>query len=189
MPVPFHILATENPIEYEGTFPLPETQLDRFFMRINLGYPSLKDEIAIIDSQRHIHPVEGLSSVINKTDYLHLQNTVRDIYVDDLIKQYIVSIIAATRHHQAVFLGASPRGSLALYRAAQARALLQNRDYVLPDDIKYLAVPVLAHRIILHTSDSSQGTNSRSIISQILETVPVPGGLPGNPRRHGIPET
>lgn len=188
MPVPFHVLATENPIEYEGTFPLPETQLDRFFMRISLGYPSPKDEIEIIDSQQYIHPIEKLSSVINNTDYCQLQNAVRDIYVDDLIKQYIVSLTGATRHHQAIFLGASPRGSLALYRAAQARGLLHNRDYVLPDDIKDLAVPVLAHRIILHTADSSQGISSRNIITQILETIPVPGGIPGNTGRRSSPQ-
>lgn len=183
MPIPFHVLATENPIEYEGTFPLPETQLDRFFMRISLGYPSKEDEIAIINSQQYIHPINSLSSVLNHEDFRQLQDTVKNIYVDDLVKQYIVSLTAATRHHPAIFLGASPRGSLALYRAVQTKALIMNRDYVLPDDVKELAVPVLAHRIILNTADSSQGTNSRNVLAEIMETVPVPGGIPDNPGR------
>jgi MoxR-like ATPase len=180
MPPPFHILATENPIEYEGTFPLPETQLDRFLMRINLGYPSTTDEIAIINSQRKFHPIDNLSSIINNADYLELQDAVTDIYVDDLIKQYIVSLTNATRHNPSIILGVSPRGSLALYRAAQARALVHNRDYVLPDDIKILAEPVLAHRIIVRSNNYSQERSGKEIIAQILDTISVPGSSPAD---------
>jgi len=184
MPEPFHVLATENPIEFEGTFPLPETQLDRFTMRINLGYPTHSDEIKIIDSQQHSHPIDNLLPVISNADYLQLQEAVKNIYVDDLIKQYIVALTGATRQHPSIFLGASPRGSLALYRAAQARAMIHNRDYVLPDDIKTLAGPVLAHRLILRTTDASQNSTAIDIITQILNAIPVPGTSPGEHKRN-----
>ena len=187
MPVPFHVLATENPIEFEGTFPLPETQLDRFAMRINVGYPAQNDEIKIIDSQQHIHPIENLLPVVSTAEYLQLQEAVKDIYVDDLIKQYIVALTGATRQHPSIFLGASPRGSLALYRASQARALIHNRDYVLPDDIKMLAGPVLAHRIILRTTDASQKSSGQDVITQILNAIPVPGTSPDEHKRNRPP--
>ena len=174
MPVPFHVLATENPIEYEGTYTLPETQLDRFTMRIKVGYPSEENEISIINSQQYHHPIDSLQPAISNLDYQELQEAVKDIYTDDLIKRYIVSITAATRKHPDVFLGASPRGSLALYRSAQTRALLQNRDYVLPDDVKFLAEPVLAHRLIVRVTDSTQDTSSREVIAKILDMVPMP---------------
>ena len=179
MPVPFHVLATQDPIEYEGIFPLPEAQLDRFLLKISLGYPSLADEIAIMERQQHSHPIEQLSPVADASDIVMLQETVRNIYVDDLTKQYIASMVAATRHHHSIYLGASPRGSLALFRTAQARALMQGRNYVLPDDIKALAEPVLAHRLILPSTDGAQDTSGRTSIAEILETVPVPGALPG----------
>jgi len=175
MPVPFHVLATENPIEYEGTYPLPETQLDRFMMRISLGYPSEENEIAIINSQQYHHPIESLQPVIDTTEFQSLQEAVKEIYIDDLIKQYIVSIAVATRKDPAIFLGASPRGSLALNRTAQTRALMHNRDYVLPDDVKVLAEPVLAHRLILRVTDSSQENSGREVVTRILNEVPVPG--------------
>jgi MoxR-like ATPase len=178
MPRPFHVLATQNPIEYEGTFPLPESQLDRFLLRINVGYPSLAEEIAVIERQQYIHPIEQIDHVVDAADVLDLQETVKKIYVDDLVKNYIVSLVEATRHHPSIYLGASPRGSLALYRASQARALLQGRDFVLPDDIKALAEPALAHRSILTSQGPSQSRNGRSTISEILEKVPVPGALP-----------
>jgi MoxR-like ATPase len=179
MPTPFHVLATQNPIEYEGTFPLPEAQLDRFLLRINIGYPSQSEEIAIIEHQQYIHPIEKIDYVVEASDILMLQETVRQVYVDDLVKQYIVSLVEATRHHPAIYLGASPRGSLALFRTAQARALLNGRDYVLPDDVKALAVPALAHRSLLSSAGQSQGDDGRVSITGILETVPVPGMLPG----------
>jgi len=180
MPRPFHIIATQNPIEYEGTFPLPETQLDRFLLRLSLGYPAVADEIVIMESQQFIHPIEQLGPVTEASALIQLQETVKTIYVDDLVKQYIVLVVEATRHHPAVSLGASPRGSLALFRTGQARALIQGRDYVLPDDIKALAEPVLAHRLIVHWGTQTEERTSRAIIAEILETVPVPGAIPNS---------
>ncbi|MFH1639852.1 MAG: MoxR family ATPase, partial [Chloroflexota bacterium] len=178
-PSPFHVLATQNPIEYEGTFPLPETQLDRFLMRISLGYPSISNEITIMEMQQYRHPVEQLSAVIDIPAFLMLQETVKKIYVDSTVKQYIATLVAATRNHPVIRLGASPRGSLALFRSAQARALLQERDFVLPDDIKALAEHVLAHRLILQSSADSQDRSGRAFIAGILEKIPVPGTIPG----------
>ena len=177
-PVPFHVLATQDPIEYEGIFPLPEAQLDRFLLKISLGYPSLADEIAIMERQQHSHPIEQLSPVADASEVMMLQETVRNIYVDDLAKQYIASVVEATRHHHSIYLGASPRGSLALFRTAQARALMKGRNYVLPDDIKALAEPVLVHRLILPSTDRAQDKSGQTSIAEILETVPVPGALP-----------
>jgi MoxR-like ATPase len=175
VPTPFHVLATQNPIEYEGTFPLPETQLDRFLMRINLGYPSRSEEIVIMNHQQYSHPIEKLQPVVTSAEVEMLQTTVKDIYVDDLVKQYIAELVGATRVHPAIFLGASPRGSLALFRAGQAKALIEGRDYVSPDDVKSLAEPVLAHRLIPRMTDSSHDRSGRDIIARILESVPVPG--------------
>jgi MoxR-like ATPase len=179
MPTPFHVLATQNPVEYEGTFPLPEAQLDRFLLRISIGYPSKTEEIAIIEQQQFVHPIERIEPVVDASDILRLQEAVKGIYVDDLIKQYIVSLVEATRHHPAIYLGSSPRGSLALFRTSQARALLNGRDYVLPDDVKTLAGPALAHRALLSSTGQSQGNDGRASIAEILETVAVPGTLPG----------
>jgi MoxR-like ATPase len=179
MPSPFHVLATQNPIEYEGTFPLPEAQLDRFLLRINIGYPSPSEEIAVVERQQYIHPIEEISHVVETSDVLMLQEMVKHIYVDDLVKQYIVSLVDATRRHPSIYLGSSPRGSLTLYRTAQARALLQGRDFALPDDVKALAEPALAHRSLLSSTGQSQGQDGRAYIAEILETVPVPGTLPG----------
>jgi MoxR-like ATPase len=179
MPSPFHVLATQNPIEYEGTFPLPEAQLDRFLLRISIGYPSTADEITIIENQQYVHPIEKISHVVDVSDILTLQETVRKIYVDDLVKQYIVSLVEATRHHPSIFLGSSPRGSLALFRTSQARALLNGRDFVLPDDVKALAEFALAHRTLLSSAGQLPGEDGHSSIAEILESVPVPGALPG----------
>ena len=178
MPSPFHVLATQNPIEYEGTFPLPEAQLDRFLLRINIGYPSPSEEITIVEKQQYVHPIEQIDHVVDASDILMLQETVKEIYVDELVKQYIVDLVEATRQHPSVYLGASPRGSLALFRTAQARALLEGRDYVLPDDVKTLAVPALAHRSLLSSAGQSTGKDSRAVISEILDNVPVPGTVP-----------
>jgi MoxR-like ATPase len=178
MPSPFHVLATQNPIEYEGTFPLPEAQLDRFILRVNIGYPSSAEEIAIIERQQYVHPIEEIEHVVNADDILMLQGAVRQIYVDDLVKQYIVALVGATRQHPSLYLGSSPRGSLALFRTAQARALLEGRDYVLPDDVKALAVPALVHRTLVSPAGQSQGKDGPTSIAEILETVPVPGTLP-----------
>jgi MoxR-like ATPase len=178
MPSPFHVLATQNPIEYEGTFPLPETQLDRFLLRISLGYPSASDEIVIMGRQQFTHPIEELREVVDTSDLLMAQETVRKIYVDNLVKQYIASLVEATRRHPSIYLGASPRGSLALFRTAQARALMLGRDFAVPDDVKALAEPVLAHRLILTASARSQDRSGRTYVAEILETLPVPGALP-----------
>jgi MoxR-like ATPase len=179
MPSPFHVLATQNPIEYEGTFPLPEAQLDRFLLRISIGYPGAAEEIAIMEKQQYVHPIDELKAVAGCEDILMIQSAVRKVYVDDLVKQYIVSLVDATRHHPSIYLGASPRGSLALFRASQARALISGRDYVLPDDVKSLAGPALAHRMLLSSTGQAHGRDGSSPIKDILNTVPVPGAIPG----------
>jgi MoxR-like ATPase len=175
MPAPFMVMATQNPIEYEGTFPLPEAQLDRFLIRIHLGYPSRTDEILVLDAQQVQHPVETIRQVTDSTEILQLQRAVKDIYVDPLIKQYIVELAGATREHEAVYLGASPRGSLALFRTAQARALLEGRDFVTPDDVKELARVTLGHRIILSPGAKVKGTTVADVVGNCLNRVPVPG--------------
>lgn len=175
LPSPFMVLATQNPIEYEGTFPLPEAQLDRFLIRIHLGYPSPTDEVAVLDAQQNQHPVETISQVTDPNEILQLQRAVREIYVDPLIKQYIVSLANSTREHEAVYLGASPRGSLALFRTSQARALLDGRDFVTPDDVKDLALVTLGHRIILSPGAKVKGTTVADVVAACLNRVPVPG--------------
>jgi MoxR-like ATPase len=172
---PFMVLATQNPIEYEGTFPLPEAQLDRFLMRIDLGYPEPQDEIAIMDLQRLVHPIEEIGQVATVEEVLLLQRLVKDMYIDPLIKEYIVALVGHTRTHSEVYLGASPRGSLALYKTSQARASLLGRDYVIPDDIKALAQTTLAHRLIINPSARMRNVGQRAIIEEIMETTPVPG--------------
>ncbi|MFQ6016222.1 MAG: AAA family ATPase [Anaerolineae bacterium] len=175
MPTPFLVMATQNPIEYEGTFPLPEAQLDRFLMRISLGYPGRGEEITILDAQRHTHPIEDIGQVVSVDELLEAQAKVKDVYVDPLIKEYIVSLVDATRHHPDVYLGASPRGSLALYKTGQARAAILNRDYVIPDDIKFLAVSTLAHRLIISPSARIKNVDPRTVTEEILQSMPVPG--------------
>jgi len=172
---PFLVLATQNPIEYEGTFPLPEAQIDRFMMRISLGYPEEKEEIAILDSQQREHPVTHISQVVSLEEMVAAQQALREVYVSDLIKEYIVAITRATRKHPDVYLGVSPRGSLALYKTSRALAALDGRDYVIPDDIKALAVPTLAHRLIISPSARIKDVDPRSIIEETLNSVPVPG--------------
>lgn len=172
---PFLVMATQNPIEYEGTFPLPEAQLDRFLMRITLGYPSNTDEVLILDRQQLHHPVDELQQVVAASELLRMQDTIKEIYVDPLVKQYIVSITDATRRHDDVYLGASPRGSLALFRTAQAYALLQERDFVLPDDVKLLAFVTLSHRVIVSPAARVRDVTPEQIIQDVLERVPVPG--------------
>ncbi|MBN1399799.1 MAG: MoxR family ATPase [Anaerolineae bacterium] len=175
MPEPFMIMATQNPIEYEGTFPLPEAQLDRFLMRITLGHPRPDEEIEILDSQQYIHPVETIDQVVERDELLEAQDQIRNVHVSDLVKRYIVSVVEATRHHPDVYLGASPRGSLALYKTGQALAAIQSREYVLPDDIKVLAEVTLAHRIIVSPSARIKNVDTRDVVREILSEVPVPG--------------
>jgi MoxR-like ATPase len=183
MPRPFHIIATLNPLEYEGTFPLPETQLDRFMMRLDLGYPTVTEEITIMEKQQYRHPIEDLQQVAEGKDLTLIQEAVKSVYVDQLVKQYIVQVVEATRHHPTIHLGASPRGSLALFRTSQARALIDGRDFVLPDDIKALAGAVLSHRIVVNIGNDGYDAKGRTIVTEILERVPVPGTLPGKAGR------
>jgi MoxR-like ATPase len=183
MPRPFHIIATLNPLEYEGTFPLPETQLDRFMMRLDLGYPTVTEEITIMEKQQYRHPIEDLQQVAEGKDLTLIQEAVKSVYVDQLVKLYIVQVVEATRHHPTIHLGASPRGSLALFRTSQARALIDGRDFVLPDDIKALAGAVLSHRIVVNIGNDGYDAKGRTIVTEILERVPVPGTLPGKAGR------
>jgi MoxR-like ATPase len=175
VPDPFMVIATQNPIEYEGTFPLPEAQLDRFLLRVQLGYPSKTDEIIVMDRQQLGHPVDTLEQITDASEILRLQNAVRQIYVDPLIKQYIVEIVEATRKHEAAYLGASPRGSLALLRASQALAMLDARDFVIPDDVKALAFPTLGHRVIVSPSSRVKNITAEDVVRDSLARVAVPG--------------
>lgn len=176
LPVPFMVLATQNPIEYEGTFPLPEAQLDRFLMRIDLGYTSLSNEIKILEQQKLIHPILELESVIDIDEILVAQEIIRHVHVSDPVKRYIVEMVRETREHPEVYLGASPRGSLGLFRAGQARAALNGRDYVLPDDVKILAPNILPHRVVVSPAARLTDINSTKIVREILDSLPVPGG-------------
>jgi MoxR-like ATPase len=176
LPRPFLVLATQNPIEYEGTFPLPEAQLDRFLMRIQLGYPGMDDEINILDRQQYRHPVDDLQQVVSVDEVLEAQEAIKDIYIAPGIKRYLVELTRQTRQHADVYLGASPRGSLGLYRTGQARAAMFGRDFVLPDDVKALAMSVLAHRVILGPAARLRDLTADQILQEILSSVPVPGG-------------
>ena len=175
VPRPFMVMATQNPIEYEGTFPLPEAQLDRFLMRIRLGYPDATDEVLIMDAQQTAHPIDSLQHVTSAEEVVELQRAVSDIYIDPLVKQYIVSLVNATREHESAYLGASPRGSLALMRSTQAFAMLEGRDFVEPDDVKMLAYPTLGHRVIVSPSARVRSIDSAQIVDECIERVPVPG--------------
>jgi MoxR-like ATPase len=175
LPQPFVVLATENPIEYEGTFPLPEAQLDRFLVRLSLGYPGRSSEIDILNRQQYAHPLESLEQVVTVDDLVAAQTAVKQVHVDNLIKEYIVDLVEQTRRHDDIYLGSSPRGSLALYSATRAWAALQGRDFVTPDDVKDLAEPALAHRMIVSPAARMKGIDSRSVVQEILGTVPVPG--------------
>jgi len=172
---PFIVIATQNPIEYEGTFPLPEAQLDRFLIRIGLGYPDFAEELSIIEQQEQTHPIETLEAVTTPEDVVGLQEASKTVYVDQTVREYIVNLTEATREHRDVSLGASPRASLGLFRAARAMALVLDRDYVIPDDINTLASAVMAHRIILSPSARMRGVRSTDVVADILNTVPVPG--------------
>ena len=173
---PFTVLATQNPIEYEGTFPLPEAQLDRFFMSFQIGYPALSDEVKIIEEQQYEHPFEKISSVTNDIELKEMQKSVKSTYISDDLKKYIVQIIKATRENKDVYLGASPRGSLMLTRASQIYAAISGRKYVIPDDVKYVAVSILSHRIILQPTSRLKNITAKQVIEDILLDVAVPGG-------------
>ncbi len=174
LPEPFMVMATQNPIEYEGTFPLPEAQLDRFMLNIKLGYPKPSDEVKILTSHQHHHPLDDLAQILTAEELVRIQRQVCLIHVDPSIYEYIVAIANATRNHQNIYLGASPRGSLSLVRAAQALAAMRGRGYVIPDDVKLLVKPTLAHRIIMTPAARARSIASATILDEILQTVPVP---------------
>lgn len=172
---PFIVVATQNPYEFEGTYPLPESQLDRFLLRVQIGYPDRAAERDVLTQHRGGEPIDGLQAVLSTADVLHLQQSVRTVRMDDSLNDYILDLVSATRTHADVYLGASTRAALSLYRAAQALALLQGRDYVVPDDIKRLAVPVLAHRVLAkNTRQGERGEASGAILSEILQRTTVP---------------
>jgi MoxR-like ATPase len=170
---PFLVIATQNPIEYEGTFPLPEAQLDRFFMRIRLGYPTLSEEKEILQRLQTAHPIEEIVPCTDLSQVGHMQRLVAQVFVEESIRDYIARLVHATRSHPQVQLGVSPRGSLALMRASQARAALQGRDFVLPDDVKENAMSVLAHRILLRPESIMRGVTSEAVVDELLERIPV----------------
>jgi MoxR-like ATPase len=177
LPKPFLVLATQNPVEHHGTYPLPESQLDRFLMRIKMGYPSLEDEKEIFRNQSQTNPLLSLQPVISSGEVLRIQEAVRRIHIDESIIEYALQIIERTRHSEFLSLGVSPRGSLALLRACQSRAYVQGRDYCLPDDVKRLAAPVLAHRVVANQRAAStlrRNEEAERVLQEILESVEVP---------------
>lgn len=176
IPQPFMVLATQNPIEYEGTFPLPEAQLDRFLMRIRIGYPTFSNEIEILELQQLKHPIEDVKTVISSSEIIEMQNAIKHVYVSSAVKRYIVELTRATRDHNDVYLGASPRGSLGLFRVSQAKAASVGRDFVLPDDVKGLAKFVLGHRLVINPSARLKNLTADQIIGEVLLQVSVPGG-------------
>ena len=173
LPEPFLVLATQNPVEYEGTFPLPEAQLDRFLLRISMGYPGHEDERQILRSQRQAHPVESLAKVVDGAELLTLSQQVAQIHVEDSLEDYILGIVTKTRNHSDLALGASPRGSLALYKSSQALAALRGRDYVIPDDIKRLIPYVLSHRLVLKPESQLRGRTAESVLSDLMSETEV----------------
>ena len=174
LPAPFIVIATQNPIDMEGTFPLPEAQLDRFMMRISLGYPSALEEEIVVSRYNSHDPFDNLDAAINFDTYRTMSESVNLIQVSENIRSYLISLVRATRDSENVRLGASPRGSIALYKASQAYALISGRDFVIPYDVKLLSEPVLAHRIILSSNASLRGITQQSVIQDVLETISVP---------------
>ncbi len=172
---PFLVLATQNPIEYEGTFPLPEAQLDRFLMRIRLGYPTMSEEVRVLEIQQLRHPIKDLQPVIPVEEVLRMQEAIKNVYVSPAVKRYVVDLTRSTRDSSDVYLGASPRGSLGLFRAGQAKAAINGRDYVLPDDIKSLAEFVLAHRMVVNPAARLRNISAGQVVQEILNVLPVPG--------------
>ncbi|MBP2072562.1 AAA family ATPase [Thermoanaerobacterium butyriciformans] len=174
LPRPFMVIATQNPIEYDGTFRLPEAQLDRFMIKVNLGYPDIKHEIEMLKRFEELDPLENLKPVVSIMEILKMQDEVKSVYVDDSILDYIITIVNNTRNLSTVLLGASPRAAISLMKASQAKAFIEGRNYVLPDDVKYLSVPVLSHRIILKNEARFNDLDERSVIKDILNVTKVP---------------
>ncbi len=174
LPEPFVVIATQNPIELQGTYPLPEAQIDRFFMKVNLGYVDLGQEVAMLKAQTKAHPIDGLKPVVSIDDVLSLQERVTDVHVDESLLRYVAQIVRATREHPEVQLGASPRGSLSLRRASQALALVDGEEFVTPGMIKTMAYPVLRHRLLLKPQSRLTGVTADSVVKEVLEQVEVP---------------
>ena len=187
LPHPFVVLATENPIDYEGTFPLPEAQLDRFLLRLSLGYPGRQGELEMLDRQHLRHPLETLDQVVSVNELVAAQEGVKTIHVAAPVREYIVSLVEATRRHDDVFLGASPRGSLALFNTVRAWAGIRGREFVTPDDVKQLAESTLAHRIIVNPAARMRGVDSRQVVHDLLDSVPVPGATPTGREAVSVP--
>ncbi len=171
---PFFVIATENPIEYRGTYPLPEAQLDRFLMRINIGYPEPEEEVVILERQVKEHPIHSVTPVAGQDEVLRMQERIKEVHIDPSLKRYLVELVTATRDHPMLALGASPRASLGLMRTGQAMAALRGRDFVLPDDIKALAAPVLCHRLILRPEARVHQTTAPQIVDEVVDQLPVP---------------
>ncbi|RKQ34588.1 AAA family ATPase [Oceanobacillus halophilus] len=171
---PFFVMATQNPIEYEGTYPLPEAQLDRFILKLKMGYPTFMEELEILERTSRNHPIEEIDAVMTKDELMDVQKEVREVYIDKNIQQYIVNLVTKTREDYAIYLGVSPRGSIALMKAAKAFAYIYGRDYVLPDDVKYLAPHVMGHRIILTSEAKYEGMTSEDVIDHIVKTTHIP---------------
>ena len=174
LPTPFMVLATQNPVDSQGTYPLPEAQLDRFILRLRLGYPGTESELEMLYSQQHRHPVDALEAITSATELERLQHRVLEVQVSEPVARYILALVAGTRAHDNLELGASPRGALLLFRASQGQALLQGRDYVIPDDVQRVAVPVLAHRIMLSARAKYGGNSQEDVVRHVVETAPVP---------------
>jgi len=179
LPRPFLVLATQNPIEYEGTFPLPEAQLDRFLMRISVGYPSLSDEKVLLNHLQREHPITKLKQVVNGEQLISMQRQIWEVFVDETLQEYIVKLVTATRGHPDLVLGASPRASLALFKTAQALATLRGRDHVIPDDIKYLLPVTMAHRVIVRPESELRGRTTRMILDDVVKNTPLDVGKLG----------
>ncbi|MBW3543873.1 MAG: MoxR family ATPase, partial [Planctomycetes bacterium] len=174
LPEPFLVLATQNPIEFHGTYPLPEAQLDRFLMQLELGYPDTETEVGILYSQRERHPLDAIEAVLSREEVLELQREVRCVRVEESVARYVVELVQRTRHDPRLRLGVSPRGSVMLFRAAQSAAFVGGRDFVLPDDVQRVAVPVLAHRLVLTSKARYGNTTRRQVVADILHEVEVP---------------
>ncbi len=171
---PFLVIATQNPVDHEGTFPLPEAQLDRFLMKFQLGYPSMEEELKMLSMLQHKHPLETIGEVVSAAEIIACQQAVRDVHMDDKVRQYIMEIVHATRDHEDLTLGASPRGSIALFRGSQAMAALRGRDYVLPDDVKFIVTPILAHRLINSPESRLRKVTPEQVVQDVVSEIAVP---------------
>ncbi len=171
---PFFVMATQNPIEYEGTYPLPEAQLDRFLLKMKMGYPDLDEEIEVLSRAQKVPPIDDLQPVVSLEELRKLQKEIKEVYVDDSMKRYIVDLASMTRVHSSVYLGVSPRGSISLMKASQALAFMSGRDFVIPDDVQYLAPFVFAHRIILKSEARFEGIEAEEVVNRVIARIPVP---------------